>query len=440
MARPRPVVLILLLLLFAGGICPQAGSAPGKARPVRVLFIGNSYTYVNNLPEIFRALARAGGGGQVETVMAAPGGWRLKDHWDKGDARRILREGRFDFVVLQEQSQLGTIIYFEGRPRVGSDEAFRPVAAHWTAEARVAGAAPVFYLTWPRQAAPGDQAALNHAYLRAGAENGARVAPAGIAWAEVLKGHPEIGLYGDDGSHPSPAGSYLAACAIYAAIFDREPRGLPARIEGRGVALETGETETGGTRPLVDLEPRRAKILQAAAWSAWRKVSGKNGPVDIPPAPAPMLPSLPEGEALTAASLAGLWAGEFLFYPQGPARLVLSLKKDGAAWRGHLEIKYGSESLADESLDLEALEVGERMLTFADPKSPGVAGLRVSFHGVLAAADEMRGTAEAFRQKADGSVRLLGTWRLRRCAGRTKLRGASTAAGGKKWLDGPGSV
>ncbi len=410
----RRAVLILLLSLCALAFRPPCGGAVGETRPVRVLFIGNSYTYFNNLPEIFAKLAQAGGRGAVEAVMAAPGGWRLKDHWEKGDARRILGRGRFDFVVLQEQSLLGTALYLDGRPRVGSDEFFHAFATRWAAEIRAAGAVPVFYLTWARKIVPEDQTALNRAYLRAAAESRAKIAPAGLAWAEVLKRHPAIELYYDDGSHPSPAGSYLAACAVYAAIFGRNPRGLPGKIEGHGVALETGMVETDRVRVLVDLPPDRAKILQSAAWSAAQGVKDQSGSVDISPVAAPAPPPLPEGEPLSAAALAGTWTGEMLFYPSGPVRLVLTLKSGGAAWTGHLEIMYNSESLADESFDLEGLDVGDRTLTFEDPRSPGVANLRVSFKAVLAAADDMRGTAEAFRQRTDGPVRLMGTWRLRR--------------------------
>ncbi|MGD0309351.1 MAG: hypothetical protein ABSC02_08680 [Acidobacteriota bacterium] len=65
-----------------------------KTRPLRVLFIGNSYTYFNNLPEIFTRLAQAGNQRAVEARMVAPGGWRLKDHWEKGEALKVLHEGK----------------------------------------------------------------------------------------------------------------------------------------------------------------------------------------------------------------------------------------------------------------------------------------------------------------------------------------------------------
>ena len=141
--------------------------APALTAPVtRVLFIGNSYTYFNNLPEIVRVLAESAGGGRVEVRMVAPGGWRLADHWQKGEAHEALRSGTWDFVVLQEQSQLGDPRTVDGKPRVGSDKNFAPAAAQWAAEIERAGARPVFYSTWAKKASPEDQALLNDAYRK----------------------------------------------------------------------------------------------------------------------------------------------------------------------------------------------------------------------------------------------------------------------------------
>ena len=119
----------------------------------RVLFLGNSYTYFNNLPAIVMALAEAGTH-RVEATMAAPGGWRLKDHLEKGEALSLLRSATWDAVVLQEQSTLGTNLFVDGKPRVAGDEAFQPWAERWAAEITRAGATPVFYLTWARKASP----------------------------------------------------------------------------------------------------------------------------------------------------------------------------------------------------------------------------------------------------------------------------------------------
>ncbi len=404
------VVVVAILAAAVFVIIPKIHHG---GRTTRVLFIGNSYTYFNNLPEIFARLARAGGRGKVETRMDAPGGWRLKDHWEKGEARKALRDGRWDFVVLQDQSTLGVNDYFEGKPRVTSDEVFKPYAEKWVAAIREAGATPVFYLTWARKATPEDQAALNYAYMTAAREGKAVVAPVGIAWGLVREREPAIELFYRDGSHPSAAGSYLAACTLYAALFKRDPMGLPGRVEGRAVNLDSEKVEPGKTVVLVDVPPGQARAIQSAVWDTWRHLSEKGGTLDVAPVSAPAA-VIPAGTMLSRAELEGAWTGEILFYPVGPVEMTLVLRSSAAKWSGRLEIKYHSKDFANESLELADLRVDERELTFSDPKSPGVSNLKISFRGVCPGPAEMKGTAETILARPDSGAHLLGTWRLRK--------------------------
>ncbi len=259
----------LAALLFSVFLFAQA-----PARPLRVLFVGNSYTYYNNLPDMFAKLAEAGHE-PVQAAMVAPGGWRLRDHWEKGRTRDIVHEVRWDYVVLQEQSTLGTGTVVDGQLRVGSDDLFQTYAGRWAAEVRGTGARPVFFLTWAHQAAPDDQLPLDEAYVRAGRANHATVVPVGMAWNEVRQRHRGIALFQGDGSHPMPAGTYLAACTFYAALFDKSPLGLPAHIVGPPVDVETGAVDLDKSAVLVDLPAADAETLQAAAWAAWRAISGR---------------------------------------------------------------------------------------------------------------------------------------------------------------------
>lgn len=241
---------LILFVLLGSAACHRA-----PERHLRVLFIGNSYTYTNNLPAMFTALAADGGQATVETRTTAPGGWFLKTHWEKGDAPHLLAQGKWDYVVLQEQSLLGSVIERDGQLHIGNDEFFHPYAVMWVRSIKDAGAAPVLFLTWAHKATREDQAILNDAYLRVGRDENALVAPAGIAWDAVRGEHPEIELFQADGSHPSAAGTYLAACAFYAAVFHQSPIGLTARIKADGQVI-------------ADLPKDQARILQQAAWEA----------------------------------------------------------------------------------------------------------------------------------------------------------------------------
>ena len=295
----------------------------------RILFLGNSYTYFNNLPALVSELARAGQQCKVETRMVAPGGKRLKDHWESSAAHEALNSQPWDFVVLQDQSMLGTHLYFEGNARVAGDEVFRPYALAWANEVRKYHATPIFFLTWARRTTPDDQAALNYAYIHAAKLTRAVVAPVGLAWARVRERDPAFDLYYRDGSHPSPAGSYLAACAIYSAIFRKSPANLPARISGAPVNLETEQVEPDKTSVLVDLPPRVAATLQSAAWEAWQELRRHGGYLDVHPVSLPSV-ALPAGEPLTPADLEGTWRGQVRFYPgAGPTEMVLRFRRDG---------------------------------------------------------------------------------------------------------------
>lgn len=231
---------------------------PEKTCPERILFIGNSYTYANKLRDVIAALAAAEGR-PVAVASVTEGGRTLKYFNDpageKGkEARAAIAEGGFDTVVLQEQSL---------RPAI-SPSLFFEAASSLCAQIRAAGAEPVFYATWGRREGAPALARyhltnatmtekLNAAYRKAGEENGARVACAGLAFYEIYTGRPEIELYQDDGSHPSPAGTLLAALTLYRVLFGKAPQ------NGAAVAAESGVSPAAYERLLAAAENAAAK-------------------------------------------------------------------------------------------------------------------------------------------------------------------------------------
>jgi len=239
----------------------------------------------------------------------------------------------------------------------------------------------------------------------------------GLAWARIRQTDPAIDLYYRDGSHPSPAGSYLAACAIYAAIFHSSPRDLPARISGAPVNFETEQLEPNKTTVLADLPQTVAAELQSSAWDAWQDLKRHGGYLNAQPVSRPSI-KLPLGESLTSAGLEGTWRGQIRFYPgAGPTEMVLRFHWDGENWKGHLNINYSVKDFAAQSLDLADLQVGPREFTFTDPSSPGVNKYKIAFRGVKSGG-ELRGAAETnIVGKIDGKdykLEVLGDWILRR--------------------------
>ena len=222
---------LALTQLGCGGGAPCAGSGE-SASCTRVLFVGNSYTFVNDLPGMFTALA-ASGGRHVQAGMAAVGGARLADHVSSSGTAAALASARWSVVVLQEQSQIPADAALRERQMV-------PAATELVRRVHAAGAAPLFFVTWAhRDGWPEDgladyaamQAAVDNGYLAVAREQHAGVAPVGYAWWTVVSQNPAAGLWQDDGSHPTVAGTYLAACVFYATVFGRNPKGLDYRAD-----------------------------------------------------------------------------------------------------------------------------------------------------------------------------------------------------------------
>jgi hypothetical protein len=213
--RRSTVVLSLLLVVALSTAVPVDG-APDTSE-LRVLFIGNSYTYVNGLPELTKRLAAsAPEPASMSVEMLAPGGATLERHWDDGAALDLIRRGGWTHVVLQEQSQ---------RP-FRDPELFFDYARRFAEAIREAGATPVLYLTWARQQRPETQEALTDAFVTLAEKIDVVVAPVGVAWKIAGDRKADSKLYYKDGSHPSPTGTYLAACVFYATLTDRSPVGL----------------------------------------------------------------------------------------------------------------------------------------------------------------------------------------------------------------------
>jgi hypothetical protein len=105
------ISLLIVSLTLTG--CAPATNCDSTQVPKpcpRVLFIGNSYTYANDLPGMFTKLAKSGGH-RVETDLLANGGWTLTDHVNTSDTLRDLQASQWDYVVLQEQSEYPAFEY-----------------------------------------------------------------------------------------------------------------------------------------------------------------------------------------------------------------------------------------------------------------------------------------------------------------------------------------
>jgi hypothetical protein len=176
---------------------------------------------------MFAELASAGGH-RVETGMAAEGGWTLSDHVNSSETLDTITSSMWDFVVLQEQSQIPAI------EQSRSDEMY-PAARVLVHQIEGIGATPIFFLTWahrngwPENGLPdyqNMQIQIDIGYLSIAQDLNVRVAPVGYVWMLARGQNPQLDLWQEDGSHPTEQGTYLAACVFYVVIFRQRPEGL----------------------------------------------------------------------------------------------------------------------------------------------------------------------------------------------------------------------
>lgn len=219
LAQCRTFLRSLLLLPFLLG--PLAIADDALPRNLRVLFIGNSYTYGNDLPGLIAQLLPARGI-KLEHERVTPGGATLEKHWADGKALAAIRTQKWDYVVLQEQST---------RP-IRDREAMFKAARFLHAEIVKTGAKTLLYETWAAKALPEEQPNLTDAYETLSRELGATVVPVGEAWRKAIAAGFE--LHGSDGRHPNRRGSYLAACLFVATLTGESPVGLPSEGTAEG--------------------------------------------------------------------------------------------------------------------------------------------------------------------------------------------------------------
>jgi hypothetical protein len=221
----------------------MATNSPGSAS-LRILFIGNSFTARNNLPELIARMA-AMGDTRIEHRLISAGGASLRTHWNAGVALKEINDGRYDYVVLQEQSTLP----------IKNPRRMHENVRLFDAAIKATGKKTILYMTWARKHAPESQQAITDAYTSIGRELGATIVPVGVAWQSFIRKHDQPVLHDKDQSHPTLAGSYLAACVFLAVLFKETPVGIDAEVAG--------------------LSAKERTSLQKSAWQACKSIKSE---------------------------------------------------------------------------------------------------------------------------------------------------------------------
>ena len=197
----------------------------------KILFIGNSHTYFNDMPQMVRELF-ACAEEPVSVTMLTHGGMTLDWHCKQEQTAFNLRFGGYDYCVLQQAAHP-----FDGYQALS--DGVREIRG-------LAGENPprfVLYMTWAEKAKPENQPEMTEAYRRTAAEQGTLLAPAGEMWKKFRSLYPDIDLYFTDGAHASYAGSMMAACAVFSTIFRQAP---PLKLSPEAVVLNRIPAEISG--------------------------------------------------------------------------------------------------------------------------------------------------------------------------------------------------
>lgn len=231
-------------LLLAAPLALAASPAAAQAAPLNVLFVGNSQTYMNNVPALMQATC-ASVGLACDIAMVAKPNFSLEDHWGDGEAQREIRRGGWSHVVLQQGPS----------SRADSRSNLRDYGVRFANAIIDVRARPAFYSVWPTRDRREDFERASESYALVADDAAGLLCPVAEAWRIALRAEPRPDLYAPDGLHATVYGSYLAALVIFSVLTQRAPIGLPTTL-----------TFADGQRARVPEET--AATLQAAAASA----------------------------------------------------------------------------------------------------------------------------------------------------------------------------
>ena len=235
-------ITFAILLLSIGNLLFSQDS-------LSILFIGNSYTYVNDLPTVLKDLT-VSKGDKLTYDSRTQGGATFSNHVSNASTYTAIQSKLWDFVTIQGQSQ--ELSFPTSQVNTNSEPFIQRLAD--SIHKNNYCSQILMFMTWGRQNGDpqwdsiatyqGMQERLTNTAVRMADSISASISPVGVAWKYIRDNHPAINLYTSDGSHPSFEGTYLAACTFYTSLF-RKP--------------SSGATYIG------TLDPTTAEILQEAA-------------------------------------------------------------------------------------------------------------------------------------------------------------------------------
>lgn len=208
------------ILIIVSLLCGTITLAQNSQDTLKILFVGNSYTYVSNMPHLVSLISDFTQT-KLLTSKSVAGGATLSDHWrgKKGlNTMELINNGNYDIVILQDQSMRAIV----------QPDSLLIYSKKFSDYIRKNGAQPYLYCTWAREKVPQYQETITNVYSQAARNNNIGIVKVGEAWKLAQTLRPKIELYRSDGSHQSPLGTFLTACTFVKELSKELPDQLPS--------------------------------------------------------------------------------------------------------------------------------------------------------------------------------------------------------------------
>jgi len=219
---------LIILLVFLSLECgcgsggaknePSASALPnGSVADYELLFIGNSHSSANNLPELVTILIETGEPNKTARSDLAPG-WRfLDERLNDGVTQAYLKSKAWSHVFLQAQKYSSSGLYYYSTD----------AAEEWVRKVKTENATPILFPEWPRRGNNEEGLRVYNLHLSIAANEPACVAPVGLVWDEFIRLYPNIPLHASDGNHSNLTGALLTAYIFYQVITSKSANELP---------------------------------------------------------------------------------------------------------------------------------------------------------------------------------------------------------------------
>lgn len=215
---------LVCLLFFCCSLALLGHSQSDTSK--KVLFVGNSYTYFWNLPQLTARMMKAKKQA-FTTQQSTAGGANWGHHWrgERGlQTKSKIQNGNYDIVILQNHS----------RSTIDRPDSLLHFGTLLNQLIKKSGAKTYLYMTWARSWDPYMQAPIKEKYMELAEKIDATIVPVGPAWERARSLRPDLNFYDPDGSHPSILGTYLTACVFYGVLTGESPIGLPSHLSHQG--------------------------------------------------------------------------------------------------------------------------------------------------------------------------------------------------------------